>query len=554
MSRLARTLLDPVTYRRLIFILLGLPLGIGWFVTLVTLWSLCAGLFMTPVIVPLAFALAFTTRALTAVEGALARTLLGVDSRPPSFGVSGRGFLRRLRSLFGEEFWRAQGYLWLRWFIGFPVAVLFLSLVAGAGGLLVAPLWVPFAPGSDLGGWHVHTFLQSLALVPLGAVLLPLAVAAAHPAGGLLAELAARMLPGSPARSLGASAASPRSPGSPETRTRKIAPERALVLHASASGSVVGLLVLVWAITSLGYFWPIWVALALALPLGIHAWFVALHTRPGLLRRFGGNPTVARTSGAAGVLWLFTFCVWLITNHGYFWPVWTLLGLGLAVLATAVLDWGTSAQMAERIETLEATRAGAVSVQDSELRRIERDLHDGAQARLVALGMSIGRAEQKLAENPEQVGELLAEARAGAEQALRELRDLARGIHPPVLADRGLEAALAALAASTPMHVALSVDVPERPPSSVESAAYFVAAESLTNAAKHAGATWLDIRIARIGNRLELEITDDGVGGADPNGSGLMGLRRRVQALDGTLTVTSPAGGPTTIYAELPCV
>jgi signal transduction histidine kinase len=209
--------------------------------------------------------------------------------------------------------------------------------------------------------------------------------------------------------------------------------------------------------------------------------------------------------------------------------------------------------MAQRIETLTASRAGAVDVQDSELRRIERDLHDGAQARLVALGMSLGMAEQKLAEDPERAGRLLAEARAGAEEALRELRDLARGIHPPVLADRGLEAALTALANSTPMHVTLSVDVPQRPASAVESAAYFVAAESLANAAKHARADWVDIRIARIGHKLEVEIRDDGVGGADPAGSGLTGLRRRVEALDGRLTITSPPGGPTSIHAELPC-
>jgi signal transduction histidine kinase len=192
-------------------------------------------------------------------------------------------------------------------------------------------------------------------------------------------------------------------------------------------------------------------------------------------------------------------------------------------------------------------------MQDSELRRIERDLHDGAQARLVALGMSLGMAEQKLDEDPERAGQLLAEARAGAEEALRELRDLARGIHPPVLADRGLEAALRALANSTPMHVTLSVDVPQRPTSAVESAAYFVAAESLANAAKHARSDWLDIRIARIGNKLEVEIRDDGVGGADPAGSGLSGLRQRIEALDGRLQVSSPPGGPTTIYAELPC-
>jgi signal transduction histidine kinase len=211
------------------------------------------------------------------------------------------------------------------------------------------------------------------------------------------------------------------------------------------------------------------------------------------------------------------------------------------------------AELTERIETLETTRAGAVDAQETELRRIERDLHDGAQARLVALGMNLGMAEQKLAEDPKRAGELLAEARLGAEHALRELRDLARGIHPPVLADRGLEAALDSLASSTPLRVVVSVHVAPRPAPAVESAAYFVAAEALANAAKHARARQVDIRIARLADVLELEVRDDGDGGANPDGAGLRGLRRRIEALDGTLSVISPRGGPTTIRAEFPC-
>ncbi|HEY3727130.1 MAG TPA: histidine kinase [Solirubrobacteraceae bacterium] len=331
---------------------------------------------------------------------------------------------------------------------------------------------------------------------------------------------------------------------------------RGLAAHAAVDGVVVSVLVLIWALTSLGYFWPIWAVLPLATALGIHGWMVSLGERPEIVRRFAGSRALAGTAGVAAAIELFCIAVWAVTSRGYFWPVWPLLGLAIVVAAVAVtvlVGSPRQAEMAERIETLETTRAGAVDVQDNELRRIERDLHDGAQARLVALGMSLGMAEQKLAEDPERVGQLLAEARAGAEQALRELRDLARGIHPPVLADRGLEAAVAALANSTPLHVSLSVDVPQRPAAPVESAAYFVAAEALANAAKHARADWLDIRIARIGNTLELEVKDDGVGGADPNGSGLIGLRRRVEALDGTLQITSPQGGPTTVYAELPC-
>ena len=167
--------------------------------------------------------------------------------------------------------------------------------------------------------------------------------------------------------------------------------------------------------------------------------------------------------------------------------------------------------------------------------------------------MSIGMAEQKMAKDPEAASALLAEARSGAEQALRELRSLARGIHPPVLSDRGLEAALRALISATPMQVELAVSVGRRPPPAVETCAYFVVAEALANAAKHAQASKVDIRIVRSGETLVLAVTDNGVGGADPSGDGLVGLKQRVEALDGSLSVTSPAGGPTTVRAELPC-
>jgi signal transduction histidine kinase len=210
------------------------------------------------------------------------------------------------------------------------------------------------------------------------------------------------------------------------------------------------------------------------------------------------------------------------------------------------------AALTERITALESSRAGAVDVQESELRRIERDLHDGAQARLVALGMSLGMAEQKLGTDADAARELLAEARAGAGEALRELRDLARGIHPPVLADRGLDTAVRALAAASPISVTVSVVMPERPKAPVESAAYFVVAEALANAGKHGHATHVDVRIVGSSRELSVEIHDDGHGGADPSGSGLTGLRRRVEALDGTFDVISPPGGPTLVRAELP--
>jgi signal transduction histidine kinase len=162
-------------------------------------------------------------------------------------------------------------------------------------------------------------------------------------------------------------------------------------------------------------------------------------------------------------------------------------------------------------------------------------------------------AEQKFRSDPEEAEKLVAEARAGVAEALSELRDLARGIHPPVLSDRGIGAALDTLADRSPLPTIVRVDLDRRPPARIETAAYFVAAEALANAAKHSRAGRVEISVGEHDGMLAVEVTDDGKGGADPAGGGLGGLRRRVEALDGTLTVESPTGGPTTIRAELPC-
>ena len=231
-----------------------------------------------------------------------------------------------------------------------------------------------------------------------------------------------------------------------------------------------------------------------------------------------------------------------------------LLALGiLAGVHAAVVFSRREYVRSHRIETLETTRAGAVDEQETELRRIERDLHDGAQARLVALGMSIGMAEEKLATDPEGARRLLEEARSGAREALEELRDLARGIHPPILTDRGLDAAIRALIARTPLRVDVDVDLAKRPRPPIETAAYFVVAEALANAGKYAHARSVAIAVHVEDRTLVAEVRDDGNGGADPDGRGLTGLRRRVEALDGSLRVASPTGGPTTVRAELPC-
>jgi signal transduction histidine kinase len=217
------------------------------------------------------------------------------------------------------------------------------------------------------------------------------------------------------------------------------------------------------------------------------------------------------------------------------------------------LPWVREQALVERVDVLTRTREGALNVQAAELRRIERDLHDGAQARLVALTMQLGRAEERVADQPE-VAELLRRAREDAGLAIAELRDLARGIAPPILADRGLAAAIEALGRRSAIPVTVdAADLHERPLPVVETAAYFVVAEALTNVAKHGGGAAAHVRVAREGDSLVLEIADDGPGGADPRGGGLSGLRARVEALDGSLAVTSPPGGGTTIRAELPC-
>jgi signal transduction histidine kinase len=214
----------------------------------------------------------------------------------------------------------------------------------------------------------------------------------------------------------------------------------------------------------------------------------------------------------------------------------------------------SEAEMARLLQRAEAQRTSAVDSAETERRRIERDLHDGAQQRLVALAAELGAAREKLDDDPDAGKELVAAAHEEAKAALKDIRDLVRGIHPVILEDRGLDAALSAVVARAPVPVALRVHVEPRPAPAVESAAYFIVNEALTNVARHAHATRAEVAIERAGSRLVIEVRDDGVGGADASrGTGLQGLRERVDGLGGDLKVISPDGGPTTISVELPC-
>ncbi|RVU26260.1 sensor histidine kinase [Streptomyces antnestii] len=221
-----------------------------------------------------------------------------------------------------------------------------------------------------------------------------------------------------------------------------------------------------------------------------------------------------------------------------------------AVLAPA------SGELAARVQVLTETRRDAVDTSAAELRRIERDLHDGAQARLVAMGMDLGTIEALIEKDPRAAKEMLARARRSSADALTELRDLVRGIHPPVLAERGLGDAVKALALRLPVATDVDVDLPGRAEAPVESAAYFAVSEVLTNAVKHSGADRVRVGLHHSGATgvLRIAVTDNGNGGARVGaGSGLSGIERRLGTFDGVLAVSSPAGGPTTVTMEIPC-
>jgi len=224
---------------------------------------------------------------------------------------------------------------------------------------------------------------------------------------------------------------------------------------------------------------------------------------------------------------------------------------GFAAVDRAAARWGLSQS---KVVVLRETQARSVDIAMADRRQIERDLHDGAQQRLLSLGMDLGMALEKFDTDPKAARGLVGDAHAELQRAIAELRNLARGIHPAVLTDRGLDAALSALAARSPLPVRLDVRLEERPPASVEATAYFIVAEALTNAARYANAKRIDVRVRQNGDKLHIEVKDDGVGGAEQRvGGGLAGLADRANSVEGSLRVSSPHGGPTVVTADLPC-
>ncbi|MGW7309748.1 sensor histidine kinase [Streptomyces sp. NPDC054835] len=249
-----------------------------------------------------------------------------------------------------------------------------------------------------------------------------------------------------------------------------------------------------------------------------------------------------------------TFTVTLVSLF-VLWPVLPFLARGLGNVDRAMVRGllSPSDELERRIAELESDRGVVVDTAAADLRRIERDLHDGAQARLVALAMGLGLAKEKLLDDPDAAAAMVGEAHGEVKLALQELRDLARGIHPAVLTDRGLDAALSAIAARCTVPVTVEVELPARPAAAIEGIAYFTVSELLQNVSKHSRARQAWVEVWRTGDRLMLQVRDDGAGGAAPvEGRGLAGLAERLDAVDGVLAVDSPAGGPTTVTAELP--
>ncbi|WP_433465039.1 sensor histidine kinase [Spirillospora sp. CA-128828] len=274
-------------------------------------------------------------------------------------------------------------------------------------------------------------------------------------------------------------------------------------------------------------------------------WAFPAYTRPELFWSVKVNGWgTALVLGPAQVVVLGAVAFWVL-------PV---LARVHARVCLAFLSPPITERLSARIDVLTRTRARVVDAHGAELQRIERDLHDGTQARLVTIAMCLGMARESLTDDAETVAVLLRQAHETAEEAMVELRTVLQTIYPPILADRGLDGALASLAARSRVPVRADVGELGAIPAAVEAVAYYVVAEALTNVAKHGGADRAAVRVGRAGDRLSIEVTDDGVGGADETrGTGIAGIRRRVLALDGTVRLSSPEGGPTTLAVRLPC-
>jgi signal transduction histidine kinase len=309
---------------------------------------------------------------------------------------------------------------------------------------------------------------------------------------------------------------------------------------------------LAWAATGGGEFWPRWVLFGLATVL------VAEQLLRWVLRMPPGRRRWLALDGAlCALLALVEVAVWALSGGGLFWPVFAFLGLSIVFGAHAFIvnrrPDDRERVLTERVDTLTRTRRRAVESQATELKRVERDLHDGAQARLVSLGLVLGMAQELIRSDPDAASAMVGEARATAVSALNDLRTVMHSIQPPVLADRGLADAVRALALDLPLPVTITGAPPPDLPSPVETAAYFAIAECLANTVKHSDAATASVTYSPAPRALGVEVADDGSGGANPSrGTGLYGITQRLESLDGDLRVDSPPGGPTRVTVTIP--
>ncbi|CAL9454174.1 hypothetical protein SUDANB6_02501 [Streptomyces sp. enrichment culture] len=438
----------------------------------------------------------------------------GLGGGPGLYGDAGERRHRLpagLRAPFEARAWRELGYVLL----GLPVGVLLfayaVTMVSLGAGLLVTFLGIPVLAAALAGCRGFGALERARARGLLG-----LRVADPEPLrvrkNGVMAWMGAVLKSGTSWRAL----------------------LYALLQFPWAVFSfVVAVTVWVWSWTMLTY--PLWF------------WVFPLYAGQGGLQLYGDeshriyldNPFEITVTALVGLLSV------LVTP-------WIVRALTMVdrVLVHGLLG---PSRLVKRVVELESDRGVVVDTAAADLRRIERDLHDGAQARLVNLAMDLGLAKEKLKEDPRAAARMVDEAHGEVKTALQELRDLARGIHPAVLTDRGLDAALSSVASRCTVPVRVEVDLTERPAPAIEGIAYFTVSELLQNISKHSGARSASVEVWRTEDRLMLQVVDDGVGGAAPSpGSGLAGLAERLDAVDGVLVVDSPAGGPTRVTAELP--
>jgi signal transduction histidine kinase len=541
-------------WRETAYLLLGGLTGTVAFTVATTGLSTAAGLAVLIVGLPVAVLFAYIHRVLCELDRSRAALVLGerLHGRYLTPDPARSLLARWMDVLTDRQTWRDVAWM----VVGFPVTLTgFIAAVtvwSVAAGLLVFPAWAWALP-NDSDWVSDHLVLVSILAPPAGVIAAAAGAWLIHWLAGAQARLAEALL--------GVHEDAPADAAAPaQARARARTPRdhaADLTMHAGIAALVGFTCTLLWSLTSRGTFWPKWVWFGLGTALALH--FVVVRG----IRAAGDREREYRTRvELCAVIAVACVAIWALTGAGYFWPVWPILGMGSAMAFRGAMlfrhhiPWLRERALIQRVDELTRTRSGAIDVQATELQRIERDLHDGAQARLVALSMDLGLAEQKLAQaDPETAMEHIAEARGQARAAMAELRDLVRGIGPSILQDRGLDAALTALVAGRTPAVDLQVDVPRKPAGPRETAAYFVVAEALANARKHAHADRIAVNVReRDGSgRLVVEVADDGIGGAElSGGSGLAGLAKRIAALDGDFSVVSPPGGPTTVRAELP--